>query len=124
MMNLTKFGSLNWDTPSSRYEFLKHAFKFVKTNKKSITTQTDRWGPLVSRTQVSTIPEQRRCSGQCYLADGKITGDDNDNKVFPVISCTQWYPSMDRWCTLAGGDGGTTELCSGTPAISNHGMCW
>ena len=85
MMNPTKFGSPHLDTSSSRYEFLKHAFKFVKTNKKSITTQTDRWGPLVSRTQVSTIPEQRRCSGQCYLADGEITGDDSDTNVFPVI---------------------------------------
>ena len=33
-MNPTKFGSLNLDTPSSRYEFLNHVFKSVKTNKK------------------------------------------------------------------------------------------
>ena len=85
MMNPTKFDSPHLDPPSSRYKFLKHAFKSMKTNKKSITTQTDRWGPLVSRTHVSAIPEQRRCSGQCYLADGEITGDDSDTNVFPVI---------------------------------------
>ena len=34
MMNPTKFGSLNLNTPSSRYEFLKYVFKYVKTNKK------------------------------------------------------------------------------------------
>ena len=34
MMNPTKFGSLNLDTPSSRYEFLKLVFKSVKRNKK------------------------------------------------------------------------------------------
>ena len=33
MMNPTKFGSLDLDTPSSRYEFLNHAFKSMKTNK-------------------------------------------------------------------------------------------
>ena len=33
MMNLTKFGSPHLDTPSSRYEFLKMAFKFVKNKK-------------------------------------------------------------------------------------------
>ena len=54
-MKLIKFGSPKLDTPSLRYEFLKHAFKSVKTNKKSITTQTDRWGPLVSRTHASAI---------------------------------------------------------------------
>ena len=101
MMNPTKFGSLYLDTPSSRYEFLKHAFKSMKTNKKSITTQTDRWGPLVSRTLVSTIPEQRRCSSQHYLTGSEITGDDSDTNMFSVISRTQWYPLMDRWCTGA-----------------------
>ena len=34
MMNPTKFGSHNLDTPSSRHELLKHVFKYVKTNKK------------------------------------------------------------------------------------------
>ena len=34
MMNPIKFASHNLDIPSSRYEFLKHVFKSVKTNKK------------------------------------------------------------------------------------------
>ena len=33
MMNRTKFGSLNLDTPSSRYEFLKFATKSGIINK-------------------------------------------------------------------------------------------
>ena len=37
MMNLTKFGSLNLDIPSSRYEFLKFAFKSMKINQENIS---------------------------------------------------------------------------------------
>ena len=45
MRNPTKFGSLNLDTPASRYEFFKLVFKYVKRNKKfKANTQTDRWG--------------------------------------------------------------------------------
>ena len=36
MMNPTKFGSLNLDTPSFRYEFLKFATKPGKINKEKI----------------------------------------------------------------------------------------
>ena len=34
-MKLTKFGSLHFDTPSSRYKFLKFATKSVKANKEN-----------------------------------------------------------------------------------------
>ena len=57
MMNRTKFGSLNLDTPNSRYEFLKHIFKSVKTNKKikESLRLTDgargQWGLLVRETK-------------------------------------------------------------------------
>ena len=91
MMNPTKFCSPYLDTPSSRYEFLKHAFKYMKTNKKSITTQTDRWGPLVNRTHTSVTPEQRRCFNQPYLASNEITGDNCDTNVF--LSSNH----VDRW---------------------------
>ena len=37
MMNPTKFGSPHLDINNSTYEFLKHTFKSVKTNKKSKT---------------------------------------------------------------------------------------
>ena len=50
-MNPIKFGSLNLNTPISRYEFLKHVFKSMKKIRKSKNTQTDRWGPLVSETE-------------------------------------------------------------------------
>ena len=54
MINPTKFGPLNLDTPSFRYEFLKHVFKSMKTNKKikELLRLTDgahgQRGPLVS----------------------------------------------------------------------------
>ena len=57
MMNPKTIGSLNLDTLSSRYEFLKHVFKSMKTNKKIKDTlrMTDgarsRWGSLVSKTE-------------------------------------------------------------------------
>ena len=57
-MNPTKFGSLKLDTPSSRYEFLKHVFKYVKTNKKikeSLRLTHGARGqqdPLVSETEI------------------------------------------------------------------------
>ena len=54
-MKLTKFGSPKLDTPSLRYEFLKHVFKSVKTNKKIKDTQTDRWGPRSTGTHSSAI---------------------------------------------------------------------
>ena len=125
MMNPKKFGSLHLDIYNSTYEFLKHAFKSVKTNKKSKNTQTNRWGPLVSRTHTSATLEQRRCFVQLYLTGGEITGDDSDTNVFPMISLHLVVPfdgPMVHWSTLAGGDGGIAELCSGTSAIPNHGM--
>ena len=54
MVNPTKFGSLNLDTPSSRYEFLKLVSKSVKINKKFKATLrvTDgacsQWDPPIS----------------------------------------------------------------------------
>ena len=60
MMNPTKFGSLNLDTPSSRYEFLKHVFKSVKKKENQRTHRlTDgtrgQRGPLVSETEIGDI---------------------------------------------------------------------
>ena len=58
MMNPKKFGPLNLDTPNSRYEFLKHVFKSVKTNKeikeslRLIDWAHDQRGPLVSETEI------------------------------------------------------------------------
>ena len=59
MRNLTKFGSLKLDTPSTRYKFLKLVFKSMKKIRKSKPTHrlTDgahgQWDPPVSE------PKQR-----------------------------------------------------------------
>ena len=85
-MNPTKFGSPKMDIYNSTYEFLKHAFKSVKTNKKSKNTQrpTDgaRW---------SVTPGQGRRSGQPYLTGGEITGDEGDTNMFPTTSHVSWW---------------------------------
>ena len=45
MMNPTKFGSPHLDTPSSRYNFLMFAFKYVKINKENqIPNRTQQLG--------------------------------------------------------------------------------
>ena len=45
-------------------------------------------GPLVSRTHTLVTLEQRRCSDQRYLTGGKITGNDDDTYMLPVIPRT------------------------------------
>ena len=53
----TKFGSPYLDTPSSRYEFLKHAFNSAKINQKIKTSHRltaearGQWDPPVSETK-------------------------------------------------------------------------
>ena len=55
-MKLTKFGS-KLDTPSLRFEFLKHAFKSRKINQKIKTSHRltagarGQWDPLVNETK-------------------------------------------------------------------------
>ena len=51
MRNPTKFGSLNFDTTSSRYEFLKFVFKSVKTNPKNKLKNRLTVGARMSATQ-------------------------------------------------------------------------
>jgi hypothetical protein len=67
-MNLTKFGSLHLNTPNSRYEFLKFAFKSVKTNKEKHSKTRNplhaphsdwRLGPAVNRPHLPVKPKQR-----------------------------------------------------------------
>ena len=41
MMNLTKFSSLNLDTPNSKYDFCKFATKSVKTNKEKHSKKSE-----------------------------------------------------------------------------------
>ena len=86
-----KFGSLNLDTPRSRYGFLKFVFKSIKNKKIKTNTQTDRWGPLVSMTHASVTPGKGRRSDQPYLTDGKITDDEGDTSMFPSSSRVGWW---------------------------------
>ena len=57
MRNQTKFGSPKLDTPSLRYEFLKHAFKSRKINQKIKTSHRltaearGQWDPPISETK-------------------------------------------------------------------------
>ena len=55
-MKLTKFGSPKLDTPSLRYEFLKHVFKSMKKQEKQRTHRLidggrGQRGPLISETE-------------------------------------------------------------------------
>ena len=58
MRNPTKFGSLNLDTPSPRYHFLKLAQKSGKEITKPKTTDTDTRDPQVSRPHMIVKPRQ------------------------------------------------------------------
>ena len=80
-MNPTKFGSPKLDIYNSTYEFLKHAFKSVKRNKKLKNTQR-----LTDGARWSVIPRHGRRSGQPYLA-----GDKGDTNMFPSSSRVGWW---------------------------------
>ena len=74
-----------YDIYNSTYEFLKHAFKSVKTIRNQRTQR------LTDGAYWSMIPGQgRRCS-QPYLAADKITGNEGDTNMFPSSS------HVDRW---------------------------
>ena len=85
-MTPTKFGSHKIDIYNSTYEFLKHAFKSMKTNKKSKNAQR-----LTDGARWSVILRQGRRSSQPYLTGGKITGDDGDTNMFPSSSRVGWW---------------------------------
>ena len=91
MMNPIKFGSYHLDTPSSRYEFLKLAFKSVKKKKNQYNTVTDRWGPLVSRTHAPVTRNKGSILAIQNLAGGEITSDDDDTIVFLTTSRVGWW---------------------------------
>ena len=57
MSNPAKFGSPHLDTPSSRYKFLKFAFKYMKINKENqISNQAQQLGaPGLVHPEVLTV---------------------------------------------------------------------
>ena len=79
-MKPKKFDSLHLDTPSSRYEFLKHAFKSRKINQKIKTSHRltagarGQWDPLVSETKTGDSTDRWE------LVDGEVS----EGSVFTV----------------------------------------
>ena len=74
MRNPKKFGLPKWNTPSLRYEFLKHAFKSRKINQKIKTSHRltagarGQWDPPVSKTKTGEGADRRE------LIDGEVSG--------------------------------------------------
>ena len=73
MRNPKKFGSPKLDTPSLRYEFLKHAFKSGKINQK-IKHHTD-WqpGPAVNKDPLVSETKTMDGTDRWELTDGKVS---------------------------------------------------
>ena len=95
-MKPIKFGSPHLDTPNSRYEFLKFAFKSVKINPENqIQNLTDSWGP-----HVSDIEQRRGLIGE-ELIDGEVTGDEVGTNMFPDLFRTYRYTWFARRVTGA-----------------------
>ena len=67
MMNPAKFGSPHLDTPSSRYKFLKFAFKSMKINKEN---QISNWAqqlgaPGLVHLEALTAGARSQCDLTC-----------------------------------------------------------
>ena len=102
MMNPTKFVSPKLDTPSSRYKFLKFAFKSVKINQEK---HFKYW--LTTGTRGSTGPTcewhtklGRGMTGE-KLIDGKVIGDEVGTNVLPILFRIYRYPRFARRITGA-----------------------
>ena len=67
MMNPAKFGSLKLDTPNSRYQVLKFAFKSVKINKENqISNRAQQLGaPGPVHLEALTVGAHSQCDPTC-----------------------------------------------------------
>ena len=81
MRNPTKFGSLNLDNPSSRYEFLKLVFKSMKINKKFKATLRLTDGVRGQRDPPVSKPEQRQ----------HLTGDSSPTARSPAVASSRLH---------------------------------
>ena len=85
-MNAKKIGSPHLDTPSSRYNFYKFAFKHVKINHEKHFKNR-----LTAGTRGSTGPTRQRHIEQGRgltvdkLVDGKVTDGEVTRVVFPSL---------------------------------------
>ena len=101
-MKRIKFGSPHLDTPSSRYNFCRFAFKSVKINQekhfkyRSIAGTRGSMGP----TRQQHIEQGRGLTGE-KLTDGEVTGGSVTTDVFPNSTRTYWYPRFARRSTEA-----------------------
>jgi len=103
MMNPTKFSSLNFDTPSSRYEFWKFesiSEKIKETLKTEIATctrlttpaVTDCWAPQVNGPHMSSTQKQGSGLTSGELVDSEATGGEVTTDVLPLTPHVEWYP--------------------------------
>ena len=95
MRNPTKFGSPKLDTPSLRYEFLKHAFKSRKINQKIKTSHRLTAGahgqrdPPISETKIGDGADQREFT----------VGEVSDGSIYTVALYTSSH--VDRCARFA-----------------------
>ena len=89
MRNPTKFGSPKMDTSSSRYEFLKHTFKYVKNKLENQTsyrlTAEARGQQAPTRQQYKTGDDADRWE----LADGEVSGDSVFTTILSSPTCIE-----------------------------------
>ena len=105
----TKFGSPYLDTPNSRYEFLKFAFKSMKKIIKKIKFQigatarctrcihpatTDDRAPRSTQPHATERQRQGLTLTGEKLTDGKVTSGSVTTDVFPNSTRTYRYPQF------------------------------
>ena len=90
MKNPIKFGSPKLDTPSLRYDFLKHAFKSRKINKKIKTSHRLTAGACGQRE--SRVSETKTVDGanRRELTDGEVSGGSVFTTVLSSNPCIDW----------------------------------
>ena len=92
MMNPTKFGSPKLDNPSSRYQFLKFAFKSMKINQKNHFNSNLQLGSTVNGSHPSARPAQSMAFDRQELIVDKVTGDEVFTVGLPTTPRVEWYP--------------------------------
>ena len=88
-MKLTKFSSSKLDTPSSRYEFLKHTFKYVKNKLENQTSYR-----LTAEARGQQAPTRQRNktgdgANRRELADGEVSGSSVFTTILSSPTCIE-----------------------------------
>jgi len=82
-MNPTKFGSPKLDNPSSRYQFLKFAFKSMKINQENHFNSDWQLGPAVNGSHMLARPAQSMAFDRQELADGEVSSKTTTSIMLP-----------------------------------------